>query len=612
MAVKSITEVSDVVYRSPPKYELVGSDTLRAYHTSPATWEDQVLYFLLPDRFSIDTGKAEKAKLKLEVYDGSQKDKATEENAEAWREAGGRFVGGTLLGVKEKLGYLKELGVSDLWIGPIFKQVRWLETYHGYGVQGFLEVDPRFGSKEHLRQLVEAAHQLKMYVILDIILNHSGNVFKYKLHDPAYTGSQYDVEGFYSAEGETSKPFQPNDALWPDGAVWPKELQTSECFTRKGRIRDWEKKPEYLDGDFFDLKDIALGNEGADNFEAPSALRTLCEVYKYWLAFLDIDGYRIDTVKHMGDGPTRYFASVIHEYAQKLGKDKFLLIGEITGGGAYATVESTGLDAALGIGNVQEKLWKVPSGDVNPEEYFNLFRNALYLNKGSHTWFRDKVVTMIDDHDQVWKGDSKGRFCSVPDNENLVASALMLNLCTLGIPCIYYGTEQGFNGHGGSDRYIREAMFGNKFGAFGSKGAHFFDLKTPVYLAVQEVAKLRRKETALRRGRQYLRDVSKNGEHFGPTRKWGEGRIKYLVAWSRLFADEEILCVINTDPGNAHAAWVNVDVKINPPNTQMSYLPPSAKEPLTVEFRSGLACVRVSLEGGKYAILKKGPPGTET
>ncbi|KAK5077549.1 hypothetical protein LTR70_009660 [Exophiala xenobiotica] len=597
MVIKSITEVSDVVYRSSPKYEPTEPDEENPegkYHSSPAAWEDQVLYFLLPDRFSIDTGKAEREKLELEVYDSSQKDKATGENAEAWREAGGRFVGGTLLGVKEKLDYLKELGVSALWIGPVFKQVQWLETYHGYGVQDFLEVDPRFGSKEDLRQLVEAAHRLEI-----------GNVFKYKLHDPAYTGSQYDVEGFYSSKSETSKPFQPNDALWPDGAVWPKELQTPECFTRKGRIRDWEKKPEFLDGDFFDLKDIALGNESADNFDAPSALRTLCEVYKYWLAFLDIDGYRIDTVKHMGDGPTRYFASVIHEYAQKLGKDKFLLIGEITGGKAYATVESTGLDAALGIGNVQEKLWKVPYGEVNPEEYFNLFRNALYLNKGSHTWFRDKVVTMIDDHDQVWKGDAKGRFCSVPQNEKLVASALMLNLCTLGIPCIYYGTEQALNGHGGSDRYIREAMFGNKFGAFGSKGAHFFDPEKAVYLAVQEVAKLRRKEIALRRGRQYLRDVSENGEHFGPTRKWGEGRIKYLVAWSRLFADEEVLCVINTDPKDSQEAWITVDAEINPRGTEMRYLIPSARPPLIVERRSDRACVRVGLGPGGHAILKK-------
>ena len=75
----------------------------------------------------------------------------------------------------------------------------------------------------------------------------------------------------------------------------------------------------------------------------------------------------------MGQVPTRYFASVIHESATKTGMERFILMGEITGGQAYEAVQATGLDAALGIGNVQEKLWKVLRGDVNPEEYFNLF-----------------------------------------------------------------------------------------------------------------------------------------------------------------------------------------------------------------------------------------------
>jgi len=281
--------------------------------------------------------------------------------------------------------------------------VKWLHTYHGYGVQNSLEIDTHFGNKEDLKALVEAAHAKGIYVLLDIILNHSGNVFEYEYHNPAYTGETFPVKGFYAGENNPAVPLGPvDDKHFPDGAVWPKELQNMECFTRKGRIRDpngWDNDPEFLDGDFYDLKDITLGDKNADNFRPTTALKTLCEAYKYWIAYTDIDGFRIDTVKHMGDGPTRYFASVIHKYAQSLGKDKFLLIGEIAGGRAYDVVEETGLDAALGIGDVQEKLWKTCDGEVNPEEYFNLFRNALYLNKGSHAWFRDKVVTMIDDHD---------------------------------------------------------------------------------------------------------------------------------------------------------------------------------------------------------------------
>ena len=82
---------------------------------------------------------------------------------------------------------------------------------------------------------------------------------------------------------------------------------------------------------------------------------------------------------------------------------KFLIIGEIAAVGgdkepykAYRTVERTGLDAALGINNIHEMLWKTPSGDVKPEQYFDLFRNALYIDKGSHKWIGEKVVTMLD------------------------------------------------------------------------------------------------------------------------------------------------------------------------------------------------------------------------
>jgi hypothetical protein len=82
------------------------------------------------------------------------------------------------------------------------------------------------------------------------------------------------------------------------------------------------------------------------------------------------------------------FASSIHEFATRIGKENYLLVGEITGDGVYETVESTGLDAALGIGGMQQLLWELPRGAINPVDYFNLFRNAEYLRKGSHSWLR--------------------------------------------------------------------------------------------------------------------------------------------------------------------------------------------------------------------------------
>jgi glycosidase len=197
-------------------------------------------------------------------------------------------------------------------------------------------------------------------------------------------------------------------------------------------------------------------------------------------------------------------------------------------------------------------------GEVSPRAYFDLFKNSRLVQKGSHTWFKDRVVTSFDDHDHVDQGNYKHRFAA------LGAHALMLpifgvNATTLGIPCIYYGSEQAFDGEGGSDRYIREAMFGGEFGPFRSRGHHCFDESNPIYRAAAEIHALRKRYITLRRGRQYLRQISSDGEIFGFPERIGSDRMRSIVAWSRLFDVEEIVCAINTDPDNPRTAFVTIE-----------------------------------------------------
>jgi glycosidase len=544
----------------------------RPYYSSPLAWEDQLLYFLLPDRFA--TGSENTT---IASFSPTDQDSAisSPDSASKWRDSGINWQGGTLRGIKSKLSYLKRMGVTTVWIGPIFKQVPHEEhSYHGYAVHNFLDVDPHFGSREDLRDLVTTAHEQGMYIILDIILNHSGDVFAYKDGLKNYTGLQYEAEGFRDARGKATVPFEPvsdgDDIDYMDDcAIWPVELQKPDTFTREGKITDWDAYPEFIRGDFETLKDINLGDDrnpgdpggSIDDFVPSPALETLCEVYKYWIAYADLDGYRIDTVKHMGDGPTRHLCTTLHEYASTLGKHNFFLVGEVTGSRAYDVVQVTGLDAALGIGNVQQSLWQMCKGVTNPEAYFNLFRNAAFLRKGSDAWMRNKLVTMIDDHDQVWRSP-KARFCSDELGRTLALAAVGLNLTTLGIPCIYYGTEQLFDGSGGNDRYIREAMFGGTFGAFRSEGRHFFNEDTELFQEVGKICKVRGKYIALRRGRQYLREISANGKDFGFPRVLS-GRMESVVAWSRILADQELLCAINTDTENTTTAYVTIDAKMH-------------------------------------------------
>ena len=587
----------------------------QTFKPSPLAWEDQVLYFLLVDRFSNDKEMGSSLSGDTPLYQELDSDNAiqTDIDAEAWRNAGNKWVGGTLKGIISKIAYLKGLGVTTLWISPIFKQVAFQDTYHGYGIQNYLEIEPHFGSKEDLRELVKVAHDHGIYVILDIIINHSGNVFSYESGgDLKWNGLNYRVKGFNDALGKASIPFKAGVDVQEDEAIWPIELRTPETFTCKGSISNWDYHPEYLEGDFCDLKDVNLGKGDIDHYSPSKALLNLCEIYKYWIAFADLDGYRLDTVKHMDPGAARLFASEIHEFAQELGKENFYLIGEITGSrqNAFSTLELTGLDAALGIADIQQNLENVIKGYADPSDYFGLFRNSILVGKESHVWFRDKVVTMVDDHDKVCQGSYKARFCAKGNGNSLMLNALALNAMTIGIPCIYYGSEQLFDGQGGEDRYIREAMFGGNFGAFRSKGRHFFNTESYVYKELSKILTIRQDRIALRRGRQYLREISGNGKDFGlPRLINGATEIKSIIPWSRIFNGEELVLAISTDVDFPLTAWVTIDSDLHTKGDIFyciySVDPAQISKTVAVEERNGKALLITVPKAGFVIYAKK-------
>jgi len=597
----------------------------RPYSPSPAAWEDEVLYFLLLDRFSDGAEEGYRGNDGTLVAGSTAllrpADRghavATESDAARWRAAGGGWVGGTLQGLTSKIGYLQRLGVTALWVSPVFRQAPFEASYHGYGIQNFLDVDPHFGTVEDLKAMVATAHAHGIRVVLDIILNHTGNVFSYapdrhwtddghggRFLDPRWDGKPYPVAGFHDATGHPTIPFAPgNPAGDLKAGVWPLDLFRPATFTCKGRINNWDSSPEFLEGDFASLKDVQLGAGSADAYEPSPALRALVRAYQYWIAETDIDGFRVDTVKHMDLGAARFFASAIREFAESIGKENFYLIGEITGGRqrAYETLEETGLSAALGIDEIPDKLEGLVKGWRDPAEYFDLFRNSLQIRKDSHVWFKNKVVTLYDDHDQVRKGTHKARFCADREGEQLALAVLALNATTLGIPCIYYGSEQCFDGQGGSDQYIREAMFGGEFGPFRSRGRHAFDENHPVYRQLAEILIIRRQKIALRRGRQYLREISGDGVHFAYPRPLG-GPMRSVVPWSRIFTDEEFLLAINTDPDRPTSAWVTIDNDLHAAGERLRCLystdSTQISTELAVEARNGKAVLLTMPPGG--------------
>jgi len=528
------------------------------YTKSPETWDEQVFYFLLVDRFANE--KEYPLFNQNKDYENALGD---EESKKQWLKSGGNWVGGTLKGVTRKLDYLKNLGITVLWISPILKQPVFSKNYHGYGIQNFLEIDPHFGDKSNLKELVDKAHSKGIYIMLDVIINHSGDVFEYINNDPAYNGKEYEVKAFRDKKGKSSiKPNNPDyEKNYPDGGLWPQELFNLDTFTRKGYIRNWDNDPEYKEGDFLSLKNINTGQGELRNYQASKALKTMIECYKYWIAYADLDGFRLDTVKHLNPGATRYFTNEIKEFSQTLGKKNFFIIGEITGGMEFAKMicEQTGLNAALGINKIPENLENIAKGYYSAENYFSIFTNSKVLSEGEHQWYHKNVVTMFDDHDMVYQQQYKARFAADKKTAHLLKNAIFLNFFTAGIPCVYYGTEQGFDGSGDSDKYIREAMFGGEFGAFRTQNRSFFDQNNPIYQEMKNLAELRKKYLNLRIGRQYLREISNDKEVNFHLPTANGGRCTEIIAWSRILSQEELLLAINCELEREQSSKVIVD-----------------------------------------------------
>lgn len=601
------------------------------YFPSPTDWRDQVLYFLLPDRFSDGKEASRSLLTREEIRQLRQTAGRAGWNWRNWAESGKRWQGGTINGIRGQLDYLHNLGVTTIWVGPVFKQRVRVDSYHGYGIQDFLEVDPRFGTRRDLIDLVSAAHDKGIRIILDIIMNHSGDNWGYVppgqsvqhivedlgqipyLRWPNFYGNPNDANksGWRLAwrdQMQTGFTTDAADIHDPHAGIWPRELQDPKLYTRagKGDLGTGQIDDPHAENkrtDFFSLKDFAL--------DAPNAISFLAECYKYWIALTDCDGFRIDTVKHVSLENARDFCGSIREFADSLGKRNFFLVGEIAGGDFFQdffldrlAILQSNLSAALDIGEARTTLQAAGKGLAPSNTYLNLFKENTE-DFGSHRSLGNRHVSILDDHDHVV--GAKIRFSAgIPDNspvkDHQVVAATALQLFTLGIPCIYYGTEQAFAGPAQSqlpfvqaegwndpanygDRYLREAMFGPEhpradftkdletqlidqdptlpgFGPFGTAGKHCFDPDSPAYVRIAVLCQVRAEHLVLRTGRQYARQIRLPGRGFEFVQP-GE-----LVAWSRILDNQEAVCLVNSNGESNRGGDVVVSAELCPVGTE--------------------------------------------
>ncbi|PKK83995.1 MAG: alpha-amylase [candidate division Zixibacteria bacterium HGW-Zixibacteria-1] len=553
-------------------------------HPSPADWRDQFIYFLMVDRFDNNQDN-------IPAYDPA----ATPQNRRA--ESGRNFQGGNLKGVMRRLDYIKNLGCTAIWLSPIFKNRREDDfTYHGYGIQDFLEVDPRFGTFADLRNLVRKAHRKGMYVILDIIINHTGDNWSY----PEGVDALYRTEPYPFGKWREADPAP---GFQMDDAVWPEELQAPHCYKRRGRIRDFASAShdEAVNGDFCDLKELDIKNN--------TVLDTIIKAYKYWIGAADIDGFRVDTVKHMESSETAIFCNAVREYARRIGKTNFFIYGEVVGDdavlqkyiGRNSRIDGTderfpSLDACLDF-PLYFILEEVIKGFQYFADLYNRYERfkTFYADHGASGQY---FVTFVDNHDQMSRPHR--RFMHNNPNTRQAVLAISYLLMSQGVPCIYYGTEQGFDGGGDNDRYVRECMFGGEWGAFETTGVHFFNSNHEIYRGIVWIAKVRAEHAALRYGRQYFREISADGISFGFPIKGN-----CTLAFSRILDTDEILVALNLDASPRNDC-ITVDSNLTPPGSEMTDLL-NGGAPIAVRQAGGRAYVRVPLDGHGAAILMRKP-----
>jgi glycosidase len=552
----------------------------KQYFSIDREWREEFIYFVMVDRF----------------HDGAARTPVLQSARSAGFPAPDDFYGGTLKGIAQHLDYIAGLGCTAIWISPVFENNP--HAYHGYDINNYLSIDPHFGTKQDLIDLVTAAHTFTkngqpwpMRIILDVVVNNSGNNWAYLNDDPYYywQGWQFPF-GFWRR---------------PDRPV-PTELQNQDWYHRRGQIRNYDTSPENQLGDIASLKDY----ENDDDQIGSDVINALILSYCYWIHEADVDGFRVDAVKHMGALASSRFCSNIREYAYTLGKRGFFLFGEIAAPsddlynsylGQNTSVHDGNDTVFFGLNSVLDfRLAEGIYGDTNnaplrdvlkgfqgPQTLFNRLeaQRERALNRGELGRY---LVTFVDNHDSFWQ--PTGRFGNGAADAQIVGAIGFL-LCTLGTACVYYGTEQGFSGQG-QDYQIREAMFDTTAG-----GHNLLNTQCTIYQQIAAIAQVMRTTVPLRFGRIYYRQISGDGEHFGlPSGN------TYTLAFSRLLYPKEVLVAYNVS-SQPRADFVIVDTTLHADGDHLTYLYGGSGTVLVETASDGSRFVHLPLSGYQFVVL---------
>ncbi|HMN45930.1 MAG TPA: alpha-amylase family glycosyl hydrolase [Povalibacter sp.] len=548
---------------------LLGASVAEAQSFRDRPPEDEVIYFLLPDRFENgdprnDRGGLNGDRLKT-GFDPTHK---------------GFFHGGDLEGLISRLDYIQSLGATAIWLGPIYRNKpvqgapgQESAGYHGYWITDFTRVDPHYGSNADMKAVVDAAHARGMKVYLDIITNHTADVIAYR--ECASSACEFRAPADFPYSRRGGLQGEPINA-----GFLGEHVQTAENFAKLTRpdyaytpfvpaaevnvkVPAWLNDPIWYHnrgnttfrgesttlGDFVGLDDLMTEN--------PRVVDGFIDIYGRWIEEFGIDGFRIDTARHVNPEFWQRFVPAMLERAQQRGIPNFHIFGEVSVDAVdpVPTARATRVDRLPSVLDFAfaAAVIETVAGNAGTRSLADLFKaDALY--EGSAETVR-QLPTFISNHDAGrFAGFARRAFPAADDAQILARTTLAHAMLLLlrGVPVIYSGDEQGFAGDG-NDQDAREDLFASRVASYNDNclvGTNAttaqanFDVHHPLYRAIAGLARLRSQEPALRRGTQI-------------PRRWGDDPGLFAVSRVDPQTGREVVVAFNT---STQALEGNVEV----------------------------------------------------
>ena len=459
------------------------------------------------------------------------------------------YHGGDLKGLTGKLDYIAGLGTTAIWLTPSFanKPVQGAAGqesagYHGYWVTDFTRIDPHLGTNADMKKLIAAAHKRGLKVFFDIITNHTADVIDYaegtytyrtKKNYPykdasgtAFDDRDYVNKTFPAMDADVSFPYTPFLHPGDEDAKVPAWLNDVTMYHNRGDSTFAGESSSY--GDFIGLDDLFT--------ERPEVVEGMGEIYQAWVDF-GIDGFRIDTVKHVGLEFWQEFIPDILGEARRIGNRDFFAFGEVYDGNpevmSHYTTAGT-LQATLDFGFQQQGVDFAKGKSAQSLADF-FARDDWYTDADSNAY---QLPTFLGNHDM-------GRVAMFLSEASADSAELMrrvkfadeLMYVVRGNPVTYYGDEQGFIGTGG-DQLARQDMFASQVKTYndeavlgGPSGSRDrYSTSAPLYQHLRKLAALRRHHPALADGAQQNRYASDGAGVFAVSRYDDRSGREYIVA----------------------------------------------------------------------------------